>query len=50
MRSLRYKELKGKRDGQRSIRLNDQWRLIVQINQECDPAAIEIIQISNHYQ
>jgi proteic killer suppression protein len=30
LKSLRYEQLKGKRKHQSSIRLNDQWRLIVQ--------------------
>ena len=29
MRSLNLKKLKGKRAGQQSIRINDQWRLIL---------------------
>jgi toxin HigB-1 len=29
LKSLRYEKLKGKRSGERSLRLNDQWRLIV---------------------
>lgn len=33
-RSLRYEKLKGKREGERSIRLNDQWRLIVELRKE----------------
>ncbi len=31
MKSLHYEKLKGKRSRQRSMRLNDQWRLIVGI-------------------
>jgi len=48
--SFHYEKLGGKRDGQRSIRLNDQWRLIVRVDRECDPIEIEIIEISNHYE
>jgi len=29
--SLRYEKLKGKRDHQRSMRINDKWRLIVEL-------------------
>ena len=47
--SFRYEKLGGKRDGQRSIRINHQWRLIVRVDRECDPIEIEIIEISNHY-
>ncbi len=31
MRSLHFEKLKGDRAGQRSLRLNDQWRLIVTV-------------------
>lgn len=31
LKSLRFEKLKGARANQRSIRLNDQWRLIVEI-------------------
>ena len=31
MKSLHYEKLKGNRSHERSLRLNDQWRLIVQI-------------------
>jgi len=48
--SFHYEKLKGKRDGQRSIRINDQWRLIVHVDRECDPIEIEIVEISNHYE
>ncbi|MCP4145608.1 MAG: plasmid maintenance system killer protein [bacterium] len=50
LRSLHYEKLGGKRDGQRSIRLNDQWRLILHIDRDCDPLEIEILEISNHYE
>ena len=50
MPSFHYEKLEGKRDGQRSIRVNDQWRLIVRIDRECDPVEIEIVEISNYYE
>jgi proteic killer suppression protein len=31
MKSLRFEKLKGERSHERSLRLNDQWRLIVEI-------------------
>jgi proteic killer suppression protein len=40
-RSLRYEKLKGTREGQRSIRLNDQWRLIFELD-ENQPAIIVV--------
>ena len=50
MPSFHYEKLEGKRDRQRSIRLNDQWRLILHVDRECDPIEIEILEITNHYQ
>ena len=44
--SFHYEKLSGERDGQKSIRINDQWRIILHVDRECDPIEIEI---SNHY-
>jgi len=49
MKSLHYEKLQGGLDGLRSIRLNDQWRLIIEIDQVCEPLEIVIKEISNHY-
>ena len=38
--SLRYEKLKGERKGQKSIRLNDQWRLIFETADGEDPKFI----------
>ena len=48
--SFHYEKLEGKRDGQRSIRINDQWRRIVRLDQDCEPVEVEIVEISNNYQ
>lgn len=50
MSSFHYEKLIGKRKGQRSIRINDQWRLILRVDRDCDPIEIELIEISNHYE
>src|SRR3546814_1471382 len=34
MKSLHYEKLKGNRDGQRSMRLNDQWRLVLRLQED----------------
>ena len=48
-KSLHFEKLKGKRSGQSSIRLNDQYRLIIeQINDEV--VKILIVEISKHYE
>lgn len=49
MASLHYEKLGGDREGQRSIRLNKQWRIILEIDRDCDPLEIVILEISNHY-
>lgn len=49
MASLHYEKLSGGREGQRSIRVNDKWRIILEIDRDCDPLEIVITEISNHY-
>jgi proteic killer suppression protein len=49
MKSLHYEKLQGELGGIRSLRINDQWRLLVEIDQACDPLEIVIKEISNHY-
>ena len=48
-KSLHYEKLSGNREGQRSIRLNDQWRLIFTLNSD-PPPTITILSIENHYE
>ena len=48
-RSLRYEKLKGNRDGQRSIRLNDQWRLIFELEDAQKPPAIIVIAVEDYH-
>lgn len=49
MKSLHYEKLQGGLEGLRSMRLNDQWRLLVEIDQACEPLDVVIEEISNHY-
>lgn len=42
MRSLRFEKLKGDRSHQHSLRLNNQWRLIIEI-QKADPKNIIVV-------
>jgi toxin HigB-1 len=49
MKSLHYEKLDGARQGQRSIRLNEQWRMIIRVDQECQPVELVLLEISNHY-
>lgn len=45
---LRYEKLKGNREGQHSIRLNDQWRLIFVILDGAPPT-IEVLEIVDYH-
>jgi proteic killer suppression protein len=48
-KSLHFEKLKGDKAGQSSIRLNDQYRLIIeQINDKV--VKILVVQISKHYE
>ena len=49
MKSTHYEKLKGKRDHQRSIRLNDQFRLIVEI-ESAHERTVVVIAIEKHYE
>lgn len=49
IRSLNFEALKGERNGQHSIRLNKQFRLIIEKKDE-NLVEIEIIEISKHYE
>jgi proteic killer suppression protein len=48
MKSLHYEKLKGDRAGQSSMRLNDQWRLILRLEGESPKTAV-IIEIADYH-
>ena len=48
-RSWRFEKLKGSRSHQRSIRLNDQWRLIVEIEEGHPSSVMVIISIEDYH-
>jgi proteic killer suppression protein len=48
-RSLHFEKLKGDRAGQYSMRLNDQWRLILEIHGEHPNKIIVIIEIIDYH-
>jgi toxin HigB-1 len=48
-RSFRFEKLSGDRAGQYSMRLNDQWRLIVEIHGEAPNKAIHVIEIVDYH-
>lgn len=49
MKSLHYEKLKGKRSHQRSMRLNRQMRLILEIKKDRAGNIVVIVNIENHY-
>jgi toxin HigB-1 len=49
MKSLHYERLKGDREGQSSMRLNDQWRLILRIHQTEDGRRVVIVSITDYH-
>ena len=48
LRSLHYEKLKGDRVGQRSVRLNDQYRLILHIETKPNKTAVIVEVVDNH--
>ena len=49
VRSLNFEKLKGNRDGQHSIRLNLQWRLVLEIRGDHPCKVIGIIEIVDYH-
>jgi len=48
-KSLHYEKLKGDREGQRSIRLNDQYRMIFTLDDTVTPQAVTIVGIEDYH-
>lgn len=49
MKSLRFEKLKGDREGQRSLRLNGQWRLIVTVKKGDAGNTIIVVEIVDYH-
>ncbi len=49
MRSLRFEKLKGKRSHQCSLRINKQWRLIVEIQEAENYRRIGVIGVEDYH-
>ena len=49
LRSLNFEKLKGKRKHEHSMRLNDQWRLIVRIEKSTPKNTIIVVGIENYH-
>jgi toxin HigB-1 len=48
-KSLHFEKLKGGREGQFSMRLNDQWRLIVEIQGKAPNKTVLIVEIIDYH-
>lgn len=48
-KSLHFEKLKGKRQHQRSLKINDQWRLIVEIVGEHPQKRVRVIAIEDYH-
>jgi toxin HigB-1 len=49
-KSLRYEKLKGDRQGQRSIRINDQYRMIFTFDESQVPPILNIIEVCDYHE
>ena len=49
MKSLHFEKLKGNRDHQHSMRLNDQWRLIVELEGNAPNKTVVIVGIEDYH-
>jgi toxin HigB-1 len=49
MRSLHFEKLAGSRAGQHSIRLNDQWRLILRLDTDDEGKIVVVIEITDYH-
>jgi toxin HigB-1 len=48
-KSLHYEKLKGGRGDQRSIRLNDQYRMVLTLDENTNPPTITILGIEDYH-
>jgi len=48
-KSLHYEKLRGNREGQRSVRLNDQYRLVFELDEQTDPQTITVVAIEDYH-
>ncbi len=48
-KSLHYEKLRGEREGQRSIRLNDQWRLVFILDETTSPPTVEVLAVEDYH-
>jgi toxin HigB-1 len=48
-RSLNFEKLSGDRQGQYSIRLNKQWRLIIELRGEAPRKRVNVVEITDYH-
>ncbi len=48
-RSFRFEKLEGKREGQYSMRLNDQWRLIIELRAAGAKKVVHVVEIADYH-
>jgi toxin HigB-1 len=48
-RALSFEKLRGRREGQYSMRLNDQWRLILELRGSSPNKVVHIIEITDYH-
>lgn len=48
-KSLHYEKLKGERAGERSIRLNDQFRMVFELDEQTEPQTVTILAIEDYH-
>lgn len=48
-KSLHYEKLKGDREGQRSIRINDRYRLVFELDNDTTPQKTRILAIEDYH-
>ena len=48
-KSLHYEKLSGDREGQRSIRLNEQWRMIFTLDSNHQPPKVNVLEITDYH-
>lgn len=48
-KSLHYEKLKGDREGQRSIRLNDQYRMVFTLDEATTPPTVTVNAIEDYH-
>lgn len=49
MRSLKFEKLKGKRSDQHSMRLNDQWRLILKLVSRNGGNVVVVVEVADYH-